>query len=708
MTDARLDMIRSYVSRGWAPVPLPARSKNPGFNNWESFVVTENALESTFPPTRNVGLILGEPSHGLVDVDLDSAESRALAPLILEPTEMIHGHTQKPSSHWWYVADPIPAATVRRRDVDGATLCELRSTGGQTIVPPSIHPDGPAIVWERDGEPAMVDGRIIAAQVDRLAAASLLARHWPAQGSRHDLALAVSGALLRHGWDTGAVESFVSAVIRVAGDTEAFDRERAIRDTARAVRGGKHTTGIPTMVDIIGQRVVDRFCDWLGIGERVESMPDEPLILLPSEPRIWPDILAKHQVATGHLPYWMMRLVSHIRPFTPMFPDDWPIMTSLTYWSTLWPSVRIQNLNLALWMLGLGTQGVGKNQATDELTRVIRGITGSSRDQSMAVYTAGSPEGMWDSLAGSGKQMLCYHDEFGGFLKLLQRDHMQSAREALCSLYDGRVVGYLRARKEGVEVYDPHVVVCATTTPAAIRQFATLEDLTNGYLSRFMVCAPDSVSVAASYDVFNDAERRSLIDEIGKHLERFRDIGRVEWQDTGRADPELLRDYGRHLGLATGKRINLDEAGDDTGIPAGRLVARIKKIAALLELAEEYPDMNADRTAVAIRGDHLVTAIDIVECDRAYALRIRDWIGTSRDVELGQRALKYLWSNKSAGMSQRELCRRLHASSSEMRIALDLLGSEGQAHSVKQGRMERWFAGPESSRRRHDRHEGAA
>src|SRR5439155_610100 len=83
--------------------------------------------------------LLGEPSGGLVDVDLDCEEAEALAGDFLPHTGMIHGRPGRERSHWWYrVEEPPDKASERFTDVDGAMLLELRSTGGQTVVPPSL------------------------------------------------------------------------------------------------------------------------------------------------------------------------------------------------------------------------------------------------------------------------------------------------------------------------------------------------------------------------------------------------------------------------------------------------------------------------------------------------------------------------------------------------------------------------------------------
>lgn len=700
----KLRLVQRYVSNGWIPIPIPHGSKNPGFARWEQFTVPDD-LSRAFGNGSNVGLLLGERSAGLVDVDLDAPEAVEIGPLYLPDTGMIHGRPSKPRSHWWYICDPVPANTRRRKDADGTGICELRSTGGQTVVPPSTHPDGEILTWESARKPARVDGRLLAGLVDRVAACALIARNWPGEGSRHDAALALAGTLLRNGWGVDEAVFFVRTAARVGGDPELDDRERAVRDTADNLRQDRPVTGIPTLKTILGEFVVNRLCDWLNLQNQSESTAyldydtgdDAAVDIVAPDPidltlgaGDWQTILEETPIVSTDLPYWFERLVAHLRPFTTMFEDDWPVMMALPFWAALWPSVRLQNLNLGIWALGLGVQGVGKNVATDELTWIVRQIAARERDRRITIYTAGTPEGMWEELAGDGKQMLCYHDEFGGFLKLLQRDHMQSARESLCSLYDGRMVGYLRSKKNTVEIVNPHVVVCATTTPAAIRQFGTMEDLSNGYLSRFLVCAPDARSVPPDYYPEDSEDRRQLINQVSSHLARYRSVLTVEWEESGRRDPSILLEYREHLGMNTGEVIDLDQAMDETTVPAGRLLARVKKIAALYELADATPQINQHGTTAYIRPEYVEAAIAVVERGHAYANRMANWIARSPDVDLSQRILRLL-AFTPEGMTKREMCRLTRARSTDVQVALDLLAGAGQAISRRNGKTERWW-----------------
>jgi len=84
MSSTTLDCALKYLACGWSPVPAPSRSKNPGEaigKGWQRLRLTEDDLPKYFSNGNNIGLLLGEPSGGLVDVDCDWAEAASLAPL---------------------------------------------------------------------------------------------------------------------------------------------------------------------------------------------------------------------------------------------------------------------------------------------------------------------------------------------------------------------------------------------------------------------------------------------------------------------------------------------------------------------------------------------------------------------------------------------------------------------------------------------------
>jgi Bifunctional DNA primase/polymerase, N-terminal len=289
-----LEAAQQLTARGWRVVPVPHRSKALHIPGWQALRLDPTDLPRHFDGRpQNVGLLTGEPSAGLADLDLDAAEAVRLAPYFLPETGLVSGRASRPRSHAWYIADPL-ASTTKFRDpmtADGderSMLVELRSTGCQTIVYPSVHPCGETVRWESDGEPATVEGRELVACAARLATAALLARHWPTTGSRQDAALALAGGLLRGGWVADDVNAFIRAVAEASGDEESRKRASAAEYTGRRLDGDRAATGWPTLAGLVGDRVVDSARDWLGMRSAARTVSAVSGARAVSEPA-WPD-----------------------------------------------------------------------------------------------------------------------------------------------------------------------------------------------------------------------------------------------------------------------------------------------------------------------------------------------------------------------------------------------------------------------------------
>ena len=266
---------RAYLARGWQPIPIPAGQKGPRIKGWQRLLLTADDLQGYFSNGTNIGLLLGEPSGGLQDVDLDCPEALAIATGVLPPTHLIHGRPEKPRSHRWYKAD-ASARTVRFEDIDGTCLVELRGTGGQTVVPPSLHPSGEPFIWDEEGEPAPIKYADLLASVKQLAAIAILARHWPKKGTRDRAAMALAGFLLRGGLPPAEIERLITLVANTAGDEETLERMGTVVDTARKIVAGVPTTGGPTLSGLVGEKVVGKVQEWLDLKTNHGAWGSEP------------------------------------------------------------------------------------------------------------------------------------------------------------------------------------------------------------------------------------------------------------------------------------------------------------------------------------------------------------------------------------------------------------------------------------------------
>lgn len=270
-----LNAALAYHARDWCAIPIRPRSKKPVDDRWQNIRLTADEMPAHFNDGQNVGVHLGAPSDGLVDVDLDCPEAVSVAERFLPSSKAVFGRTTRRRSHHMYVATPVPkyAKYADPDQPDKVTLVELRQDGHQTVLPPSTHESGEAITWDEEGEPARVDGALLTAAVAKVAAAALLARHWR-KGVRNDLALALAGGLLAAGWAIEDVERFILAVADAAHDEEASARASldptitttAAKTTAERIEKGENVTGWPRLAELLtSAKVVSAVRKWLGI-----------------------------------------------------------------------------------------------------------------------------------------------------------------------------------------------------------------------------------------------------------------------------------------------------------------------------------------------------------------------------------------------------------------------------------------------------------
>jgi predicted P-loop ATPase len=177
------DAARDLLEHGAVPIPVPYRSKAPKDPAWQKTSRESVSLEA-FDKRVNIGVLLGEPSAWLVDVDLDCPEAIAAAPYVLQSTK-IFGRATAPASHHLYYSrdaqtvklyDPV---MVARKEKKKAMLVELRSTGCQSIVPPSVHELGEAIEYDPSGEdePIVIGSESLTSDVHVVGAAALFMRY---------------------------------------------------------------------------------------------------------------------------------------------------------------------------------------------------------------------------------------------------------------------------------------------------------------------------------------------------------------------------------------------------------------------------------------------------------------------------------------------------------------------------------------------------
>jgi hypothetical protein len=277
--------VRRYIERDFAPIPVPPGAKSPNRPGWQDERMGLEDVPRYFDNGQNVGVLNGRPSGWKVCADFDVAEATELAGRFMPPT-LTSGRESRPHSHWWLISPE--AKTDKFKDVDGTMLLELRSTGCQTIVAPSIHPGGDRYAWH--GESGLGMAHVEAAELRRrlrqLATAVLIARHLPKLrdkstgegGGRHDYALALAGFLLRPG---RFGEDLTLKVLKAAWDAKGWpgekdkweahrDLEGIVADTAENLTAGERVVGGPTLEEY-APGVVRLLSKWWGWERKAQA-----------------------------------------------------------------------------------------------------------------------------------------------------------------------------------------------------------------------------------------------------------------------------------------------------------------------------------------------------------------------------------------------------------------------------------------------------
>ena len=262
-----------YMRAGFAVLPIPAGEKNPNRRGWQNERHAVEDIPRLWTNGQNIGVLTGEPSGWLVDVDLDCPEAVEIAGWFLEPTRT-SGRESNPDSHWWYRCEGIGSATYEDlggSERDPEVILEIRSNGRQTVVAPSRHPEGDRYRWSESGlEFAEVGADELLRSCRELASAVLVARVLPT-GGRHRFGLALAGFMLRRGLESERVERIMHAAWDAAGYESVRARREAhadiegiVRDTAEGLAEGSEVSGGRTLEDLCPglPRRISRYWRW--------------------------------------------------------------------------------------------------------------------------------------------------------------------------------------------------------------------------------------------------------------------------------------------------------------------------------------------------------------------------------------------------------------------------------------------------------------
>ena len=208
-----------------AYLALYPQSKKPVGVNWPD---EGKSQEQALATNGNLGLLLG-PKSDVMDVDLDCREAKGLAELILPKPFAQFDRGTSDSGHYLYKANTCGPTKKFSGNGPKSTLVELRGDGSQTMIPPSIHPDGSRLNFTDINQDAPeVEYADLLKSVSFLAACSEVAQLW-VSGQRHDLALSFSGLCLQQNVNPQLLINIIQRICQTTGDRDEQDRMNCVR-----------------------------------------------------------------------------------------------------------------------------------------------------------------------------------------------------------------------------------------------------------------------------------------------------------------------------------------------------------------------------------------------------------------------------------------------------------------------------------------------
>jgi putative DNA primase/helicase len=238
-----------------AYLALHPQSKIPVDSDWPN---SGKAKEEAIEIGGNIGLLLGAKS-GIIDVDLDCRETKGLADLILPKPFAQFDRGSTDSGHYIFKASSYGPTKRFIGFGSKTTIVELRADGAQTMIPPSVHPDGTQLTFKACNEHAEpVEYSALLRHVSLLAAASEITQYWT-EGRRHNLALGFAGLCIKADLDLNLIMQILQRICSLTNDVEEQDRLNAVRFSVN--KAADDLAGFSILYDLLGYEAAKRIAD---------------------------------------------------------------------------------------------------------------------------------------------------------------------------------------------------------------------------------------------------------------------------------------------------------------------------------------------------------------------------------------------------------------------------------------------------------------
>jgi putative DNA primase/helicase len=270
-------LVSDYIAQDFSPIPICYKSKRPVNKGWTNLKIATNDIGKYFngQPT-NIGVLTGQPSKGLVDVDIDHTTALRFAPWFLPETKCVFGRASKPKGHWVY---RVPDSQTQETFQSTGMIVEVRGNKRCTVFPGSIHESDEPVEFEdpNNYEPGSATWNELRRAASKIAIATALSRAWMS-GPRHDLALYTAAKLARLGWNVAEVRHLIAAVATEAKDEELDDRLLAVDTTFEKYNRRQSISGEKDFTELLGETMAKNIDDWASPSKTLKRAKSKSIV----------------------------------------------------------------------------------------------------------------------------------------------------------------------------------------------------------------------------------------------------------------------------------------------------------------------------------------------------------------------------------------------------------------------------------------------
>lgn len=306
--------------------------------------------------------------------------------------------------------------------------------------------------------------------------------------------------------------------------------------------------------------------------------------------------------------------------------------------------------------------------------------------------TDGSIEGMFTALSlRPGMPSIFLRDEFSGLIEVMaKRDYYAGMAETLTKMYDGKFQKRV-LRRETIEVRDPVLIIFAGGIRTKILSLLTTEQVTSGFLPRFIFVAAQSdlsrLQPLGPPSAKVSAERQALLDTMQLYKERYHRNIDVKVQGvemkaknvrTAILTPEAWALYNSmELKLL---ETGIKNASQDLLTPVMDRLAKSGLKASVLIAASRMEDQ------VVVRERDIMKAFSFVTMWRDFAIDVVSSIGLPQVEKMINTVHAAIL--RHPGIMRSTLMNQYHLTKRDADFVLDTLEQRGLIERAKSGRSE--------------------